>query len=145
MCTFYAVKPGWGDWAGIGLTGINERSVSSRKRKLDALEQENEAKRGLRKDGRVYNVMISDKRVKANSKYKLSSVPHPFTSREEYERSIQMPLGDEWNASHIVRRNTKPEVMLRAGRIVAPIKLSKEESVGNQNKNKISNNRRGLQ
>lgn len=54
-----------------------------------------------------------------------------------------MPLGEEWNASHIVRRNTKPEIMLRAGRVVAPIKLAKE--AGAAKKANIASNRRGLQ
>jgi U3 small nucleolar RNA-associated protein 14 len=115
--------------------------VKNRKRQLENLEEENAKKRVSRKDGQVFNVMISDKRVKANAKYKLTTVPHPFTSREEYERSIQMPLGEEWNASHIVRRNTKPEIMLRAGRVIAPIKLSKDKTSANVNKS----NRRGLQ
>ena len=35
---------------------------------------------------------------------------------------------EEWNASHVVRKNTKPEVMLRAGRIIEPIKLPKQTS-----------------
>lgn len=134
-----SVKPGWGDWAGNGLSGVSEKTLKTRKRQLENLEEENAQKRVARKDGQVYNVMISDRRVKANSKYKLAAVPHPFTSREEYERSIQMPLGEEWNASHIVRRNTKPEIMLRAGRIVAPIKLSKDKT------SNIKSNRRGLQ
>ena len=136
------MKPGWGDWAGTGLAGVSEKTLRNRKRQLDTLEEENAKKRVARKDGQVYNVMISDRRVKSSSKYKIAAVPHPFTSREEYERSIQMPLGEEWNASHIVRRNTKPDIMLRAGRVVAPIKLSKEASAAK--KAKLSSNRRGL-
>ncbi len=34
----------------------------------------------------------------------------------------------EWNASHVVRSNTKPEVLTRAGRIIEPIKLNKKRS-----------------
>ena len=68
---------------------------------------------------------LSDRRVKTAGKYKITGVPHPFTSREEYEQSLRMPVGEEWNASHVVRANTKPEIMLRAGRVVEPLKLSK--------------------
>ena len=71
------------------------------------------------------NVVLSDRRVKTAGKYKITGVPHPFTSREEYEQSLRMPVGEEWNASHVVRANTKPEIMLRAGRVVEPLKLSK--------------------
>ncbi len=87
------VKPGWGDWAGIGLAGVSDKVIASRKRQLENMEIENDKKRSLRKDGKIFNVMISDRRVKANSKFKIAEVPHPFTTREEYERSIQMPLG----------------------------------------------------
>jgi U3 small nucleolar RNA-associated protein 14 len=66
--------------------------------------------------------------VKTASKYKVGEIPHPFTTREEYERSLQMPLGEEWNASHIVAKNTAPEIKLRAGRILEPVKLSKKRS-----------------
>jgi U3 small nucleolar RNA-associated protein 14 len=37
--------------------------------------------------------MISDRRIKTASKYKISEVPHPFTSREEYEQSLRLPIG----------------------------------------------------
>jgi U3 small nucleolar RNA-associated protein 14 len=93
------------------------------------MEEESTKQRAMRKDGKIMNVVISDRRVKTAAKYKISDIPHPFTSREEYERSIQMPLGEEWNASHIVRKNTKPEVMTRAGRIIAPITLPKQPQV----------------
>lgn len=124
-----SAKPGWGEWAGAGLSGINAKTEASRKRQLSAMEEESAKQRAMRKDGKMMNVVISDRRIKTAAKYKISDIPHPFTSREEYERSIQMPLGEEWNASHIVRKNTKPEVMTRAGRIIAPIALPKQQQV----------------
>jgi hypothetical protein len=39
------------------------------------------------------NVLISEKRIKTAAKYKIADIPHPFTTREEYERSLQMPIG----------------------------------------------------
>ena len=56
------------------------------------MEETNEKKKG-RRDTKMPNVMISDRRVKTAAKYKISEIPHPFTSREEYERSLLMPLG----------------------------------------------------
>ncbi len=53
----------------------------------------------MRQDGKIFNVMISDKRVKTAAKYKIDEVPHPFTTREEYERSMQMPVGGKINAT----------------------------------------------
>lgn len=37
-------------------------------------------------------------------------------------------LAEEWNASNVVRKNTKPEVITRAGRAIDPIKLPKDKS-----------------
>jgi len=119
-------KAGWGAWAGPGQTGISQRVVQKRKRLLKSLEEKNAEMRAGRKDGTLANVMLSEKRVKTSAKYKIADIPHPFKTREEYERSIQMPMGDEWNAAHVVRKNTKPEIMLRAGRIIEPIKLAKQ-------------------
>ena len=33
---------------------------------------------------------------------------------------------DEWNASHVVRTNTKPEILIRPGRVIETIKLEKK-------------------
>lgn len=133
------MKPGWGDWAGPSASGISQKVQLRRDSLLKKSMEEDEEKRKQRKDSKMYNVILSDRRVKTSSKYKISEIPHPFTTREEYERSIQMPLGgtifiaimhfaflkvcalDEWNASHVVKKHTMPEVLTRAGKIIQPI------------------------
>lgn len=126
------VKAGWGDWAGPGNDGmaISKSTLAKRDRLMKRTQEDIEAKRAKRKDSKMYNVMLSERRNKAQSKYAIAAVPHPFTSREEYERSLQMPVGGEWNASHIVAQNTKPEVRTRAGRVLEPIKLAKKRTAG---------------
>ena len=57
------------------------------------MEEETTTKKALRKDTKIPNVMICDKRIKTAAKYKIADVPHPYTSREEYERAMQMPVG----------------------------------------------------
>ena len=89
----FVVKPGWGDWAGPGAAGVSRKTLLRRDLLLKEAEREAEERRKKRKDSKMFNVMISDRRIKTASKYKLEGIPHPFTSREEYERSIQMPLG----------------------------------------------------
>lgn len=37
-------------------------------------------------------------------------------------------LTEEWNASHVVKENTQPEILTRAGRVIEPIKLPKKRS-----------------
>lgn len=125
------VKSGWGDWAGPGNTGINPKTQEKRNRLIKIQEEAADAKRKERSDVKnkqLSNVMLSDRRIKTASKYKIEEIPHPFTTREEYERSLQMPIGEEWNATNVVRQNTKPEIMLRAGRLIEPAKLEKKRT-----------------
>ncbi|CAE7661464.1 UTP14, partial [Symbiodinium microadriaticum] len=125
-------KAGWGDWAGPGLLGVSASVVEKRRRLLKNLDEKKAEMRAGRKDGVLANVLLSEKRVKTASKYKIADIPHPFKTRDEYERSLQMPLGEEWNAAQVVRKNTKPVIMTRAGRIIAPIKLPKKSFPGNR-------------
>lgn len=116
------MKAGWGDWAGPGSNGmVSEKIQAKRDKLLLQIQREHDTLKLQRQDAKKSNVMISEKRVKAQARYKLSEVPHPFSSMEEYERSLRMPLGQEWNASHVVTRLTQPEVKKRAGRIIEPI------------------------
>jgi Utp14 protein len=89
------VKAGWGDWAGPGATGVSTKILDIRNRLLKQVNEDSENKKRGRKDTKMPNVMISDRRIKTAAKYKISEIPHPFTTREEYERSLQMPLGGE--------------------------------------------------
>lgn len=58
------------------------------------------------------------------SQYRVTSdeIPHPYSSIAEYNRAMQMPLGPEWNAAHVVNKLTAPEIKKRMGRIIEPIK-----------------------
>eukprot|EP00605_Chrysophyceae_sp_TOSAG23-4_P000545 GSChrysophyteH1.ASY1.ANO1.614.1 assembled CDS len=122
------VKAGWGDWAGPGPNGtqVSAKILNKRDKLMKAAEEEAEQKRKGRKDTKMANVMLSDRRIKTAAKFKVADIPHPFTSRAEYEKSLTMPVGEEWNASHVVRQNTKPDIFMRAGRVVEPIKLAKK-------------------
>ena len=91
------------------------------------VEKESEEKRAKRKDKKMYNVMISERQSKSANNYMVDKIPHPYTTREEYEQSLRIPLGDEWNATHVVLKNTKPEVITRAGRIIEAANLPKKK------------------
>lgn len=86
--------PGWGAWAG---TGANPRKKRKFVKKIKGV-----ASQDKRKDKNLKNVIINEKVNKKNLKYQSSAVPFPFESREQYERSLRMPLGQEWTsrASH---------------------------------------------
>lgn len=72
---------------------ISQKLLDRRNRLLMKVQKENEIKRLDRKDAKNANVMISERRITNAAKYKIAEVPYPFKSREEYERSLQLPLG----------------------------------------------------
>jgi U3 small nucleolar RNA-associated protein 14 len=53
--------------------------------------------------------------------YLASTLPFPFTNRAEYEKSIRMPIGTEWNVKRTYQENTKPRVLVKPGMIVTPM------------------------
>ena len=63
-----------------------------------------------RLDNDKVGVILSEKRDKKLAKLQAATVPYPFTSREQYERSLRAPVGKEWNTSTTVSYMTKPEV-----------------------------------
>lgn len=75
------------------MIGVSQRVVQKRQRLLKNLDEKKAELKAGRKDSALANVILSEKRIKTTAKYKLSDIPHPFTSREEYERSLQMPVG----------------------------------------------------
>ena len=103
---------GWGAWAGSG--------VRPPKRARPAVTEDKIVPK--RKDDRRPNVIISQARIKRTAnKYMLKDVPYPFTSREEYEKSLKGGIGKEWNVSSGVKAYTRPEIITRAGKIIKPI------------------------
>lgn len=42
-------------------------------------------------------MIISEKRDAKAAKYQVQDIPFPYTSRAQYERSLEAPLGTEWN------------------------------------------------
>jgi hypothetical protein len=39
-------------------------------------------------NAKMMNVMLSERRVKTAARYQAADVPHPYSSREEYERAV---------------------------------------------------------
>ena len=71
---------------------------------------------------------VSKKRIKSAAPLKIGEVPYPFTSREQYERSLQVPVGKEWNALTSVRKFSKPGILTTAGHAIAPVKRTKKKN-----------------
>lgn len=106
--------PGWGDWAG-GSTKKNKKRKFIRK--VDGVAQ-----RDKRKDKNLSNVIINEKLNKKILKYQSLDVPYPFETREQYERSLRMPLGQEWTSRETHQKLTMPRVITKQGVVIDPLK-----------------------
>lgn len=103
--------PGWGSWGGNG--------AKSKRKVVKKVEGIKEKKR---KDAKLKNVIINERVNKKNNKYTASAVPFPFENREQYERSLRMPVGPEWSSRDTHQRLTKPRVLVKQGTVIDPIK-----------------------
>jgi U3 small nucleolar RNA-associated protein 14 len=109
---------GWGSWTGKGAPAPRPPRKLPKHLQAPALKI---AKR-KREDAKKPNVIVSEKRVKKLAdNYMVAQVPHPFTSREEYERAMAGGVGKEWNVTTSFKDMTRPEVQTRSGKIIQPL------------------------
>ncbi|XP_004696062.2 PREDICTED: U3 small nucleolar RNA-associated protein 14 homolog A [Condylura cristata] len=112
--------PGWGEWGGVGL------KPSAKKRRRFLIK----APEGPpRKDKNLPNVIISEKRNIHAAAHQVRALPYPFTHHQQFERTIQIPLGPTWNTQRAFQKLTTPKIVTKPGHIIQPIKA---EDVGNQ-------------
>lgn len=138
---------GWGSWTGMGAEASNAAEDAKRKRRrgrsgwlggaapgpVDVVSRKQLAMaEGMasRSDKGKKGVVLSQKRDRKLASHQAAVVPFPFTSAEQYARSIRAPLGKEWNTAAAVEDATRPEVALRAGMIVPAIASTKVEKSG---------------
>ncbi|KAI9761768.1 MAG: hypothetical protein M4579_000862 [Chaenotheca gracillima] len=108
--------PGWGNWTGTGISKRQQKRNKGRVTKTIA-----GVAPGKRRDAKMDKVMMNEKRIKKNDRYLAGSLPHPFESRQQYERSLRLPVGPEWTTKETFQDATKPRVMVKQG-IIAPLK-----------------------
>ncbi|XP_068106097.1 U3 small nucleolar RNA-associated protein 14 homolog A isoform X2 [Hyperolius riggenbachi] len=106
------VLPGWGEWGGTDL------KPSKRKRKKFIIKAPPAAPR---KDQRLPNVIINEKRNIMASAHQVKELPFPFNSRTHFESSIRAPVGHTWNTERAVQKLTAPRVITKTGHIIEPI------------------------
>ena len=107
--------PGWGSWTGAGITKKQEKRNKGR-----VLVKEPGIAKEKRQDSKLDRVIINEKRVKKNSKYLASNLPHPFETRQQYERSLRLPVGPEWTTKETFQSATKPRILMKQG-VIKPI------------------------
>jgi len=111
------VVSGWGSWTGDGAPVPRPPKKIPKK----YAPPEKKIKRRKRDDDGKKNVIINAKRIKKTAKYQLEDIPHPYSSREQYERAMVGAVGNEWNVTTAVKNMTRPEVITRAGKMIRPI------------------------
>ena len=107
--------PGWGSWTGAGL---GKKQQKRNKGKV-LIRQPGIAKE-KRQDAKLDRVIINEKRVKKNGKYLASSLPHPFETKQQYQRSMRMPVGPEFTTKLAFQDATKPRILMKQG-IITPM------------------------
>ncbi|KAJ2799795.1 hypothetical protein H4R20_004292, partial [Coemansia guatemalensis] len=108
--------PGWGSWGGAGLQP-KKNKVIRKPVPGSGIEKSS------RRDAKMGSVIINHRQLKTANKYYASNVPFPFTTSEQYEATMRMPLGKEWNTTKSHSKMIKPRVMAKAGRIIDPLSI----------------------
>ncbi|QLG71693.1 hypothetical protein HG535_0C00420 [Zygotorulaspora mrakii] len=106
--------PGWGDWAGAGANPRKKRKFTKTVKGITKKEK--------RKDKKLDNVIINERVNKKNLKYQSSAVPFPYENKEQYERSLRMPLGPEWTSRASHQKLIKPRNLIKPSQIIDPLK-----------------------
>lgn len=106
--------PGWGDWAGAGAPQKKKRKFVKKIKGVVSKDK--------RKDKNLQNVIINEKVNKKHVKYQSSAVPFPYESKEQYERSLRMPIGQEWTSRATHQNMIKPRIMTKPGQVIDPLK-----------------------
>ncbi|KIW14112.1 hypothetical protein PV08_06893 [Exophiala spinifera] len=107
--------PGWGSWAGEGISKKAQKRAKGR-----SVTTVKGVSKDKRQDAKLERVIINEKRVKRNGKYLATELPHPFESRQQYERSLRLPLGPEWTTKSTFQDATKPRILTKQG-IIRPM------------------------
>ncbi|PPQ67949.1 hypothetical protein CVT26_005829 [Gymnopilus dilepis] len=105
--------PGWGSWGGTGTKKAPPKP--ERIKKIAGIDPTTRA------DYNKKNIIISEKRDKKASKYLVKDLPYPYTSKAQFERAMDRPLGVEWNTRVGFQRGTLPKVVKKPGIIIDPL------------------------
>ncbi|KAK3707937.1 hypothetical protein LTR37_011789 [Vermiconidia calcicola] len=111
--------PGWGSWTGTGLSRSMRRANQKTKHNpLFKSKTPGGTKQQERQDAKLPNVIVSEKQARKGKGYMAPILPHGFETREQYERSLRVPVGPEWTTKEVFQRGTRPRVVVRPGTVV---------------------------
>ncbi|KAI0050580.1 Utp14-domain-containing protein [Auriscalpium vulgare] len=104
---------GWGSWGGTGTRKAPPKPHLIKK--IAGIDPKSRADYGKA------HVIISEKRDKKAAKYLVKDLPHPYTSRAQFERSLDTRVGTEWNTRLGFQRATMPKVTKKMGTVINPL------------------------
>jgi U3 small nucleolar RNA-associated protein 14 len=111
--------PGWGQWS-----GPNSKFGPNRSPRVTVLKHTPGVAKEQRRDGHLPHVILTERKLKrAEAKYTVERVPVPFVDREQYEQTMQQPIGPEWNSDAMFRRQIRPRVRITPGAVIKPPKV----------------------
>lgn len=105
--------PGWGTWGGAGIT--------KRPPKPERIKRFPGVDPKKRQDYGKDHVIISEKKDKKAEKYLVKDLPFPYTSKAQFERRLEVPLGMEWNTRTTFQKATLPRVVKKMGTAIEPL------------------------
>ncbi|KAG9097803.1 hypothetical protein FRC06_007178 [Ceratobasidium sp. 370] len=107
---------GWaslGSWGGRGT-----KKLAPRPNLIKKLAGVDASKRA---DAGKSHVIISERKDKKAAKYLVKDLPYPYTSKEQFARSMATPIGTEWNTRVAHQRATLPKVVKKMGTVIDPL------------------------
>ncbi|CAH2314834.1 U3 small nucleolar RNA-associated 14 homolog A [Pelobates cultripes] len=106
------VLPGWGEWGGLNLK-------PSKRKQSKFIIPAHPAR--PRKDRRLPNVIINEKRSSGAAAHQVSVLPFPYNNHTHFESTIRAPVGNTWNTERSVQRLIAPPIITKKGHIIEPI------------------------
>ncbi|KAK7695122.1 hypothetical protein QCA50_002312 [Cerrena zonata] len=104
---------GWGSWGGTGVRkGPPKPQFIKKIAGVDPT---------TRTDYKKAHVIISEKRDKKAAKYLVKDLPYPYTSKAQFERNMDAPIGTEWNTRVGFQRSTLPKIVTKPGTVINPL------------------------
>ncbi|XP_074603898.1 U3 small nucleolar RNA-associated protein 14 homolog A-like [Brevipalpus obovatus] len=108
ICTFL---PGWGHWSGPGM-----RPNKRLKKKLTVRAQKRQ-----RQDDTIGNAIISEEADKTVKNLMVKNLPFNCKTARMLEKTVNNPIGQNWNSETQFRHNVHPKLSVKMGKIIEPI------------------------
>ncbi|XP_018795132.1 PREDICTED: U3 small nucleolar RNA-associated protein 14 homolog A [Bactrocera latifrons] len=110
--------PGWGSWAGAGISAERQATIKNKRLVLKL------AKKEKRRDDNKGGLYINETTSKQLRSHLVSEVPFPFTSVADYEGSIRATIGRNCVPETAFRMLTRPAVITHKGQVIEPMDQS---------------------